>query len=303
MSHGDMEKIETARLSAMMGSYPKTAPLKDATLTSPLLRLDFAPIEVAQKGFKDVVRGVKFDVAELAIITFLQAFEAGKPYRLLPFVMNGGFHHKSIVCRSDDSLAPSQLAGKRVAMRAYTQTTPTWVRGILCDDYGVSLPDVRWLNQEGAHVEGYEEPQWVTRIESQLSLEQMLRAGEVDAIIAGGGLSGGPGIRPLIDNPREAALEWHRRTGVVPINHVVTIRAEIAEQRPDLVREVYRLLIDARKASGQMAPGDGPDLQPFGFEPMRASLEMAVRYAHEQKLISRRYALDELYGSVAAALA
>lgn len=290
-------------LSAMMGTYPKTTPLKEGKVASPLLQLDFADVDTAQKAFKDVVRKQKFDVAELAIATFLQAFEAGKPYLMLPFVMNGNFHHKSLICRSDSDLKPHDLAGKRVAMRAYSQTTPTWVRGILSDEYGVRMESVQWLSQEEAHVEGYQEPAWVSRIASSRSLEAMLRAGEVDAIIAGGALSGEPGIRPVIPSPAEAAIDWHRRTGAIPINHVVVVRKELAESHPELVREVYRLLQESRSAGGAAPKGDGPDLQPAGFDKLAPSLDMAVRFAHEQRLIGRRFTAEELYGKVADILA
>lgn len=150
------------RLRAMMGTYAKTAALKDGSVSSPVVTLDFAPVDVAQKGFKDTVRGLSYDVSELALMTFLLACEAGKPYVLLPYVMNGGFHHKSILCRPGSTVEPGDLAGRTVAMRSYSQTTPTWVRGILSDEYGVSTSDVRWLTQEGAHVEEYEDPAWVT---------------------------------------------------------------------------------------------------------------------------------------------
>lgn len=290
-------------VSTMLGTYPKTQPLKDGTLASPLVRLDFADVDTAQKAFKDVVRHEKYDVAELAIVTFLQAFEAGKPYVMLPFVMNGGFHHKSLVVRDSATFTAHELAGRRVAMRAYTQTTPTWVRGILTDDYGVQLADVQWLSQEEAHVADYAEPAWVSRLASTASLEAMLRAGDVDAIIAGGGLSGEPGIRALISEPAEAATAWHARTHAVPINHVVTVKRSLAESRPDAVREIYRLLCEAReRALAGKPPGD-VDLQPKGFAALAPALELAIRYAFEQRLITRRYTLEELYGPVLDILA
>lgn len=294
-----MKVTDTTTLTAMMGSYRKTAPLKEGSVSSPLLHLDFADIDTAQKAFKDVVRGLKFDVAELAIVTFLQAYEAGKPYVMLPFVMNGQFHHKSILCRADDNLTPDNIAGKTIAMRSYSQTTPTWVRGILSDEYGLDLDTVRWLSQEGPHVAEYRVPDFVTQIDSSLSLEDMLRTGEVDAIIAGGALSGDPGIRTLIPEPKEAAAAWYQRTHVVPINHVVTIRKEIAETRIDLVREVFHMLLESRAAGGDMAPMSGPDLQPVGFDALRPALETVIRYSFEQKLIRKRYSVDELYGNVA----
>jgi 4,5-dihydroxyphthalate decarboxylase len=143
----------------------------------------------------------------------------------------------------------------------------------------------------------------VSQISSSRGLEDMLRAGEVDAIIAGGGLSGDPGIRPLVPHPAEAALAWHERTKAIPINHMVTVRKELAESRPDVVREIYRMLQDARAASGQAGPGTGPDLQPVGFEKIAPSLRMVVQFAHEQRLIRKRYDAEELYGNVVGILA
>src|SRR5690606_13561495 len=157
------------------------------------------------------------------IVTFLQAFEAGKDYLLLPYVMNGNFHHKSIYCRADDGLTPANLNGKTVAMRAYTQTTPTWVRGILGDEYGVDLGSIRWLSQEGAHVAEYEEPSGVGRLDAGRSLPEALLNGEVDAFIAGSGVAGDDRLRGLIPDAAQAALDWHQRTGIVPINHMVAI--------------------------------------------------------------------------------
>jgi 4,5-dihydroxyphthalate decarboxylase len=290
------------RLSAMMGTYPKTAPLKDGTLASDALALDFASIETAQKGFKQAVNDLAFGVSEIAIVTFLQAYAAGRPLLLLPFVMNGNFHHKSVLCRADDDLQPGDLAGRKVAMRSYSQTTPTWVRGILSDEYGVDIEKVRWLSQESGHVAGYEEPEWVSRIDGGLSLEEMLLAGEVDAILASG-LAGKPGIRTLLPDPEKARKDWYARHHVVPINHMVAIRRELAGERPDLVREIYRLLLEAKaRASGGVSP-DGIELQPAGFEAVTPAIEMVARFAHEQRLIPQAYKVEKLFGDVSQALA
>lgn len=290
------------QLSAMLGTYPKTTPLKKGEISSPLVAFDFADIDVAQKGFKDVVRTARYEVAELALITFLMAFDAGKPYVLLPYVMNGMFHHGSILCRADSSLAAGELAGRRVAMRSYSQTTPTWVRGILADDFGLQQEDVRWLTQEGAHVAEYTDPTWASRMADQRGLRELLVAGEADAIIAGSGIADDGLIRPLIPEPEAAAREWHARTGVVPINHMVTIRKDIADSDGDIVREVYRMLHDSRAAGESTRTPPEIDLQPTGFERLREALEMAIRFAYDQRLITRKYGAEELYGNVSLEL-
>ncbi len=290
------------RLSTMMGTYPKTAPLKSGAVAPPSCDLAFDDVDVAQKAFKAAVRELKYDVTEIAIVTFLQAFAAGKPYVLLPFVMNGNFHHGSVLKRAGDKLDPVGLVGRRAAMRAYSQTTPTWVRGILSDDYGVRVESVRWLSQEGAHVADYREPSWVQTVDSSSSLEEMLLSGVVDAVIASG-LGGNPKLEPLIPQPKKAALAWYERHHAVPINHMVAVRKELAEARPDIVKDIYAALQESRRSGDAKPAGAGPDLQPVGFEAVRPAVELIVRYAAEQRLIPEAYSVESLFGKTLEAVA
>ena len=36
----------------------------------------------------------------------------------------------------------------------------------------------------------------------------------------------------------------HQKTGAIPINHMVSVRKELAASRPDVIREIYRMLHD-----------------------------------------------------------
>ena len=59
-----------------------------------------------------MVRNLTYDCGELAIVTYLQAKAYGKPIVLLPFVVSGNFHHKSIAYNSDKgALTPATLPG------------------------------------------------------------------------------------------------------------------------------------------------------------------------------------------------
>ncbi|QIL83103.1 hypothetical protein G7047_26540 [Diaphorobacter sp. HDW4A] len=293
---------EKIQLKAMFGTYPKTAPLKAGQMKSDIVQLDIAPVDTAQTAFKDVVRGHQFDVAELAVVTYLLAFDAGHRYLLLPFVMNGAFHHKSIYARADDAFGPEELKGKRVAMRSYSQTTPTWVRGILHDEYGVKSADVEWWSQQGAHVAEYKDPEWVRSMDKALSLEEALLAGQVDAIIAGGAIENKDKLRHVIDAPQDAAKAWSARTSVVPINHVVVVKEALAKSHPEAVMETYRMLIESRAQAGEMPAPSSRDLQPFGFDALNLSLRKVIDYAYDQQMIKKRYAPEELYGDVRAIL-
>ena len=61
------------KLHTMLGNYANTKPLKSGAIHSDLVDFDFAEVKVANSLFKQVVREAKYDVAELAIVTYLQA--------------------------------------------------------------------------------------------------------------------------------------------------------------------------------------------------------------------------------------
>jgi 4,5-dihydroxyphthalate decarboxylase len=293
----------TIRLSTLLGTYPKTQALKSGAVKVEGAELDIAPIDEAMKGFKGAMRDLKYDVCELALSTFLQARSVNKPFLLLPFVMNGKFHHGSILRRADDRFSADQLNGRTVALRSWSQTTPTWVRGFLMDDFGMKIEQVKWLVQIDGHVAECPDPAWVGRIPAGKDLLQALIDGEVDAILSSLIPPGETRVVTVLEDPKAAGLAWGAKYDAVPINHMVAIRRELADSRPDIVRAVYKALIASRRATeGEPKPGVRV-LEPHGFANVQRAVEIGSRYAVAQGLIPAPFALDELYGSVRDSLA
>jgi 4,5-dihydroxyphthalate decarboxylase len=156
-------------LSAAFDDYPHTLPLKRGEIKSPRVAFTFSDIRPANRFFKPMVRELKFDVSEMAIATYVQAKAYGKPLVLLPATVMGRFQHGTILYNAARPLAPAELAGKRVGVRSYSQTTAVWVRGILESDYGVDLGKVRWVTFEDGHVAEYHEPAGVERAGAEAS--------------------------------------------------------------------------------------------------------------------------------------
>jgi 4,5-dihydroxyphthalate decarboxylase len=295
---------ETIRLSVLLGTYPKTNGIKSGAIPIEGADLDIAPIDDAMQGFKPAVNELKFDVAELALSTFLQARSVGKPLLLLPYVMNGKFHHGSLLRRTDNVFQASDLNGKKVAMRSYSQTTPTWVRGFLMDDFGIKADQVKWLVKGSGHVAEAKDPPWVSRMEGDKDLVQALIDGDVDAILFSAKPKGEERVTTVLADPKSAAQDWSaRNNGAVPINHMVTIRKELADSRPDIVRAVYKALVASRVAAEGEPQAGGPVLEPHGFANVRTALEIGIRNAVAQGLIPKSFTTDELYGSVRESLA
>jgi 4,5-dihydroxyphthalate decarboxylase len=280
-------------LHSLLGNHPNTKAMKSGQASSPLVKFDYFEVKVANTQFKAMVRDLKYDFGELAMVTFLQAKHYGKPYVLLPATIVGRNQHHTIFYNADrGALRPGDLGGRRVGVRAYTQTTGTWVRGFLAQDYGVDVNSVTWITFEEPHVVEYRDPPNVQRAPEGKILKQMLLDGEIDAAILGDVAEEGP-IRHLIPNHEEAGRKWARNHGGVPINHLAVMRQSIARERPDVVREVYRVLKESRAAASLPTGADDP--LRFGISAIRQSLEQINTYAVEQKLIPRALSADELF--------
>ena len=293
--------VEKAKLYTLLGNYPNTMALKKGEVTSNIIDLDFADVKVSNTAFKPLVREAKFDLGELAIVTYLQAKAYGKPYVLIPATVLGrGQHHTIAYNPQRGPLNASDLMGKRVGVRAYTQTTGAWVRGFLADDYGIDPTKVHWVTFEDPHLAEFKDPGFVTRAPESKTLVQMLLEGELDAAIVGDNLPD-PRLAPLIPDADAVARKWAEMHGGVPINHMMVVRGTISKSRPDLVKEVYRMLRESRRA---VPPPDGGVLDPwrFGVEANRASLEIIIDYSFRQKLIPRIFSVDELFDDCTRAL-
>src|SRR5215467_16029095 len=128
---------QITKLNVAFDDYPQTRALKGGEVKSDRVALSFSDIKPANKFFKPMVRELKFDVSEMAIATYLQAKAYGKPLVLIPATIMGRFQHGTILCNAARPITPAELAGKRIGVRSYSQTTAVWVRGILENDYGV----------------------------------------------------------------------------------------------------------------------------------------------------------------------
>jgi len=284
----------TTTLRIAIGDYPHTLPLKRGQIASPWLKLDFVDVKPMHKAFKPMVREHAYDASEMALVTYFQAKDHNKGLRLLPAAMLARFQHGTMLFNAERAkLMPSELAGRRIGVRSYSQTTATWLRGILVNDYGVDLSRVQWVTFEDGHVAEFRDPPGAIRARSDQDMTKMLLDGEIDAAIYGAELPKDSRLQSVVPDPDAAALDWYRKHGLVPLNHMVVVTEELAGSNPNAVTELYRLLEEGKKAAGM--PAGGIDTAPFGKEINRASLELLNSYAAQQGLISRRMEFDELW--------
>lgn len=279
------------RLRTLLGDHPGTAALKNGSIRSDLVAFDFADYSPTNKGFKPMVREGAFDVSEMAIVTFLMAKSFAKPMVLLPDVVLARFQHGHALYNAKaGKLAPGDLNGKRVGIRSFTTTTGAWLRGILANDHGVELGSIDWVTFEDAHVAEFGDT--TKRAAAGKRIIQMLVDGELDAVL--GEKSDHPDLKPLFADVVAEEEAWFRKHNVIPINHMVVVSQRLSDERPDVVREIHRMLAESAAAS--------PSASRFGPDKMRRSLEMIIGYSAQQRLIPRAFTVDELFNDVTRTL-
>ncbi len=235
-------------LRTLLGDHPSTSAVRRGQLTSPFLSLGFADVDVPNRAFKRVVRDLEFDVAELALMTFLMARSRGIPLRLLPVVVFSRNPLPHLVCESDRRITPGQLPGCRIGVRVYTTTTAVWVRALLADRFDVALDACEWMVLDEAHVAGMTDPPKVHRAPSGSDLMTMLHDGIVDAAIVDR-LPAGGGVVPVVDDPEADFRAWQKQHGALTLNHVIVVRESLTGDER-LLRELFRLFCDARERGG-----------------------------------------------------
>ena len=268
-------------MTAAIGRYPYTAALFDDR------RLRIEPFPVISRAFAPMVRTQCFDVSEMAIATFLMAKAAGSPLVLLPVVMSARFQNRALLRRAADRFGPADLAGRRIGVRAYSQTTGLWLRGDLQEAHGLRPDQVRWVTFEDAHVSGFRDPAWAERAPPGSDILALLRDGTLDAAIFGNAVPSAPDLATVDPDPDAAGRAFLDRHGVTPINHMIVVRAEIAA-RPGAVRA----LLDAFRAAGN----------PFaiGRKALEPALALALRYTAAQGLLDRPLSADDMWAGLPA---
>ena len=294
-------------LNVAIANYGHTKALQDGSIKSDKVALEHLEVSPITTAFRRMVRGLEYDVAEMALSTYLCALTYQKPMTALPVFVLRRFEHRGIVYNTKSGIkTPADLAGRRVGVRSYTLTPGVWVRGILQNAYGVDLDQVTWVLVGDEHVAEYVAPPNVVSAPPGSDLAAMLLSGEVDAAIGAGNVDS-PDVQPLIPDARIAAIDYFNSTGVYPISHTVVIKDQLLQDNPWLAEELFSLFQGAKEqylgglsgsgddAMRQMQQVIGQDPLPYGVAANRQTLERFIQFNVEQKIIPQSVAVEDIF--------
>lgn len=283
------------------------------------------PIE---ETFYRFVHYREWDVSEMSFAKFVGIMSEDTPDIVgLPVFTARMFRQSSVYVRKDAGIETgSDLRGRRIGVPEWAQTAAVYTRGWLTDDLGIPLQEVEWF-QAGLNEPGRREqielslPQDVSLTPvPERSLKEMLEAGDLDAIFAARPPAGmdAPGcpVAALFDDAPAEEAAYFTETGVFPIMHTVAMRRDVYRANPWLAQNLYKAFIEARErslarifdpqTSRFMVPWIvdyaakqkaflGEDYYPYGLEENRRTLEVYLRWCHEQGIAKRLLAPEELF--------
>lgn len=299
-------------LEIAIGNYGPTRPLKDASVKADGLDLAYVEVDPITAAMRRMVRGLDFDICEMAFTTYLCAKAAGKPFTAIPVFLTRNFHHWAVFHNIRSGIRePKDLEGRTVGVnRGYTVTTGLWVRGILQTEYGVDLRRITWGATDDEHVAEYQAPPNVDYSFRGKALADLLTSGELGAAI-GDVKVGSADVKPLIANARQAGFAYFRKTGIYPINHTVVVKDSILAAQPSLAPALFHGFTAAKRAylarlaaGKDLSPADQAAVEvgavvgdpfPYGVDANRKALEAIVGFSVDQQVIARPFGVEELF--------
>ena len=310
--------MKTLEIDLACGDYDLVRALRDGKVRAEGMEITFIPIDKPPEVHWRMGVHEEFDAAEMSLGSYVAGKARGDfPFVAIPAFVYRKFRHSAAYINTQSGITrPEDLAGKRIGVPEWQMTATVWLRGILQDDHGVAVTDVKWFTG-GLETWGRKEkiplqlPREinVANIPEGKNLSAMLVAGEIDALLSAQVpapyVKRMAPIRRLFANPRGAEADYFRRTGIFPIMHVMVVREELYRRHRWIAQSLFKALLEAKAACIDSAfkndsihsflpwAGNylaetrdlmGEDFWPYGVEPNRKTLETFLRYAREQGL-------------------
>jgi 4,5-dihydroxyphthalate decarboxylase len=308
-------------LSLACGDYEITRPLITGAVKPDGIDLRVIAGPGSRERHWRMVRHNEYDVCELNACTYFMARDRGAAWNAIPVFLHRRFRHGFVFVNTTKGIrTPKDLIGKRIGGTNFQPAGCIWVRGIIEEEYGVAHREITWITERAEDVPFTPPPNLkIEMIACEKSLDEMLAAGELDAMISPNFprpfLSGDPRVGRLFPDYKDLEVEYFRRTRIFPIMHVTVIRQEVLDENPWVAASLVRAFQSAkdiayervrnprvvplawfRSAWEEQEQVLGRDPWVYGLgDTNRKNLETAIRYTHDQGLISRLIPVNELF--------
>jgi 4,5-dihydroxyphthalate decarboxylase len=324
--------VSKLQLSAAFSVNERTRGLLDGTVAPEGIDWQATGVHPSEMFWRQLKFG-EFDVSEMSVSSLLIAAARERPpWVAIPVFTQRVHAHTLVHVRADAGIDhPSQLAGKRVGVPEYQQTSAVWARGILQHEFGVDLRSIDWFMERAPGMShggatGFQVPDGIrlTYVPAGTNLGEMLVNGDIDATLlyitdrnlvdrSRIDLAEQSGVRPLFPDPEEEGKRYFKKTSILPLNHCVVVRRSLYEQHPWIVLNIYNACTLAKERAvahavdviqpyfmtgalnGDTRTALRSDPFPYGIKESLPTLEMLTRILFEQGLTDRVVDLDEIF--------
>jgi len=316
-------------LTIALNRYDRHVPFFNGTIAPPQ-GITLRTLEVGESmQYRDgtdrharMLKDQAFDIAEMSLSSFIMA--VGRD-RNLPIVGIPAFPRRFFsigqiyVSNKSDVKTPKDLIGRKVGLHSFQTTLSVLGKGDLKLEYGVPWEKIEWHCMRGEIVPvDLGDDVSVQVIPRGADIGVMLMEGEIDALISPqprqSMLDAPDRYHRLFPDVKAEETRYFRKYGFYPIMHVMTMKRDLADARPDLARAVldmcdaakrlaydfyddsnYSLMAWGRNALEEQRAALGADPWPNGFAANRKNLAQFIGYSHDQRLIDAPFEPEALF--------
>jgi 4,5-dihydroxyphthalate decarboxylase len=309
------------KLTVACGDYEIVRALKEGLVQADGLDLVMLTGMGSKERHWRMARKAEFDVCEVNVGGYFMSRDRGEALSAIPVFLHRRFRHGFVFVNANAGIRePKDLIGKKIGGTNFQPASNIWMRGILEEHYGLPHKQITWMVERSEDVE-FERPNdlRIEMIAPGKELDHMLAEGEIPAMLSPTlpklFLKGDKRIVRLFPDYKAIELDYFRASGIFPIMHVTAIKQEIVDKYPWVTTNLTKAFEEAkniayrRMANPRVVPLAwirtaweeqeevlGLDPWAYGLGPAnRKNLETILRYTHQQGLIKRMPALDELF--------
>ncbi len=320
------------RLKGAFSPNPRLEPLLDGTIRIPGVEIEWQFGRPPDLHLMHLTENT-CDIFEFSLSNYMITRDQPQErerlrWTALPIFLTKALNWLDFYVRIDSGITSlADLRGKRIGVPDYHMTAAVWMRIVLNELYGIRPEDIEWFNyrppgaSHGKDV-GKALASGITlkRAKQPGELEDRLRRGELDAAttdsVTKPVFTRLNSVRTLFE-PGEASqviAEFRRKTGIIPINHVLIVQKYLIDGDPEMAMRLYEsfeaskqqayerarqsaagYLLFTQEVFSQQAALFGEDPFPSGLAANRKMIEILAGESFREGLLSAMPDIDALF--------